>query len=193
MDVLSLLLSQLKDKEAVTQLSGAVKAKPDQVQKLAEVGLPLLLGALTRNASTQEGAQSLNRAIDQHQDDLKGNVAGFLKNVDTNDGSKILGHILGAKDNDVTNKLAASTGMDVNQVKGLLIQFAPLILAQLGKQKKELGSTTRKDLDASAGLSALLGTNDSSDLMNMAAKFLDADGDGDVMDDVGNMLGKLFK
>lgn len=193
MDILNLLLKQLDNKDALDQLGKTVNAKPDQVQKLAQAGLPTLLEALSRNASTSEGAASLNRALDQHQDDDADDVLGFLKGVDPQDGAKILGHILGNKNSTVQNKLASSSGLDISQVSGLLTQFAPLILAQLGKQKKQVNQVSGGFDNLSSGLGALLGGSNSSNLMGLASKFLDADGDGDVMDDLGKMLGGFFK
>jgi hypothetical protein len=78
--------------------------------------------------------------------------------------------------------------MDSNQVSSILAQLAPLVMGFLGQQKKQ------QNLDAS-GISGLL-TNtlgqSGSGMMNMAAQLL-TDKDGNIMDDVGNLMGKFFK
>jgi len=51
-------------------------------------------GALGRNANTSEGAAALAGALDRHQDDQVDDVDGFLNNVNTNKGAKMLQHIL---------------------------------------------------------------------------------------------------
>jgi len=193
MDNLSALLNQLTTKETLSQLGKSVKAKPNQVKKLAESAIPTLMEALGRNASTPSGAQSLNNALEKHQDTDIGDLLGFLKGVDTQDGSKILGHVLGSKETSVENKLAANTGLDITQVAGLMSQFAPLIMAFLGNQKKQTNTNVNGLAGLTTGLGAMLGESGSNDLLGMASKFLDADGDGDVTDDLSKMLGGFLK
>ncbi|MGB4903787.1 MAG: DUF937 domain-containing protein, partial [Saprospiraceae bacterium] len=95
----------------------------------------------------------------------------------------------------VVEGLSKSTGMDTSSIGMMLIKLAPVVMGALGKVKSQQG------LDQN-GLSDLLqGTvSDNSDqnpLLAMAGRFLDKDGDGSVMDDLGNMgmglLGGLFK
>lgn len=192
MDIFSALFNQAMDKDSLKKLGESVNAKPDQVEKLAEVGFPTLLEALTRNAKTKEGAESLDRALDQHKNDNVNDVLGFLKNADTQDGGKILEHILGGKKSSVQTKLASHSGLDQSQVSGLLSKFAPLVMAYLGNKKKS-GLSLNDSSNKSEGLGALLGGLGSSSLLGMASKFLDSDGDGDVMDDIGKVIGGLFK
>lgn len=193
MDILNVLLNQINNKELLGQLGKSVDAKPEQVQKLAQVGLPTLFEALSRNASTKDGALALSKALDQHQNQNVDDVKNFLKHADTQDGSKILEHILGNNNAGVQKKLAASAGLSVNQVGGLLSQFAPMIMAFLGNQKKQKSSSEGTSTDVASLLGSLLGGAGSAGLLGMATKFLDADGDGDVMDDLGKMFGGLFK
>ncbi len=67
MDILDLITSQLNNPDVLNQLGGKVGASPEQVQKLAQLGLPTMLEALNRNTSNPEGAQSLAGALDKHQ------------------------------------------------------------------------------------------------------------------------------
>jgi hypothetical protein len=190
MNIQELIMKQMSNPEILDQLGKTVGANPEQVQKLAQLGLPTMLEALNRNAGTPEGAQALAGALEQHQDTNVDDLAGFLKNVDTQDGAKILQHVLSGKSDRVQNNLARQTGLDGSQVSGLLQQFAPLLLGLLGNQKKE------ENLDAAgvAGLTSQL-TNTlgqsggGGGLMGMAAQFLDADKDGDIVDDLGKLLG----
>lgn len=140
MDLLSMITDQLSDPKVLEQLGSKAGAKSDQAGQVAQAALPLLLKSLQQNARTPEGAKSLNKALEEHQNDSVKDVAGFLKGVDTADGAKILQHIF-SKDNDKVQKnLAKKSGLDVNQVAGLLTQLAPLILGALGNQKKEESS-----------------------------------------------------
>jgi hypothetical protein len=190
MNLLDQLTGQLGDKNALSQLGQSAGADSGQVQQLVQLGLPLLMQAMGKNSSTDEGAQALTAALDQHKDTNVNDIARFLNKVDTTDGAKIVQHVLGEKNETVQNNLAKKTGMDAGQVSSILAQLAPLVMGFLGQQKKE------QNLDAT-GISGLLtntlGQSSNSGMMNMATQLLDADKDGSIIDDVGNMLGKFFK
>jgi hypothetical protein len=192
MDIFKLLNEQMNDRETLDKLGGSVGAAPDQVQQLAQIGLPALLQALGRNAATSEGAASLASALDQHQDDDVDDLDGFLNNVDREDGAKMLQHIFGGNNARVENKLAQKTGMEMNQVSGLMAQLAPLLLGALAQQKKQ------QNVDQS-GITDMLGgllqqsAGSKNNFMNMAMDLLDADNDGSIMDDLGGMFKGFMK
>ena len=192
MDIFKLLNEQMNDRETLDKLGGSVGAAPDQVQQLAQIGLPALLQALGRNAATSEGAASLASALDQHQDDDVDDLDGFLNDVDREDGAKMLQHIFGGNNARVENKLAQKTGMEMNQVSGLMAQLAPLLLGALAQQKKQ------QNVDQS-GITDMLGgllqqsAGSKNNFMNMAMDLLDADNDGSIMDDLGGMFKGFMK
>jgi hypothetical protein len=192
MDIFKLLNEQMNDRQTLDKLGGSVGAAPDQVQQLAQIGLPALLQALGRNAATSEGAASLASALDQHQDDDVDDLDGFLNNVDREDGAKMLQHIFGGNNAIVENKLAQKTGMEMNQVSGLMAQLAPLLLGALAQQKKQ------QNVDQS-GITDMLGgllqqsAGSKNNFMNMAMDLLDADNDGSIMDDLGGMFKGFMK
>jgi len=191
MDLMSLIKGQLNNPGVLNQLGQSIGADSDQVSKLTQLGLPAMLEGLTRNAQTPEGAESLARALDQHQDDSVDDLSGFLDNVDTDDGAKILDHVFGSKNARVQSSLANQTGLDVGQVSGLLTKLAPMLLGALGNQKKE------QNLDASGiasllpSLGGLLGGGPGG--LSGITSLLDADKDGDIMDDIQGLLGKFLK
>lgn len=192
MDILS-ILNSLQDKQAVSQLTKSVGADSNQVKKAVELGLPMLMQAMGNNAKTPQGAASLAKALDQHKDDSLDDVMGFLKGVDINDGKKILGHVFNQKTQTVQKNLAAQTGMSSNQVENLLAQLAPVVLGALGKEKSQKGIDANGLTSMIPMLAGLLGSGSNNDVLGMASKLLDADGDGDIMDDVSNLIGGFFK
>lgn len=188
MDLNTLLSYQLQDKEVIKKISKQVGAQPDQVKQLTDLALPTLLQAMNKNSQTKDGAKSLLNALDQHQDDDVLDLNQFFNNVDTKDGAKIIGHLLGSKEKKVEQGLAIKTGLDMNQVSSLLTMLAPLLLSQLGKQKKQKNGFGVDDLMGMLG-----GFKGSKDVMDMVSGLLDSDGDGDIMDDVSKMLGGYLK
>jgi len=191
MDFMNLIKDQLNNPGVLQQLGQTIGADKDQVSKLTQLGLPAMLEGLNRNAQTPEGAEALAKALDQHKDDNVNDLEGFLYYVDSDDGAKILDHVFGKKNTRVQSNLASQTGLDVGQVSGLLSKLAPMLLGALGNQKKE------ENLDASGvasllpSLGGLFGGNSGG--LSGITGLLDADKDGDIMDDLKGLLGKFLK
>lgn len=192
MDLMELLSGQLGNENVLKQLSKSTGADSSQVQQAMKLGLPALMQAMGKNAASSEGASSLAKALDNHKDDNIDDVENFLKNVDKEDGAKILNHILGSKNPSVQRNLAKQTGLNQDQTSNLMSQLAPLLLGTLGKQK----SSKKVDSSGLAGmLTGVLGSQGKNDnnLMNSVSKLLDADDDGSIVDDLSNMLGGFLK
>lgn len=136
MDLISMLTRQLSDSNVLEQLGKTVGADANQTKKLAEVALPALLGTLQQNAASPEGAKALDKALEDHKDDKVDDILGFLQNVNTADGAKMLQHIFAGKKEEVQTNLAQEAGLEGNQVANLLTQLAPLVIGALGNQKK---------------------------------------------------------
>jgi len=145
-DLVNMLAKQLSDPKVVEQLGKSVGADPKKTQQLAQVALPALMGALQKNAASPEGAKSLNKALEAHKDDKVDDILGFLQNVDTKDGAKILQHIFGGNRDAVQSNLAQKAGLQSNQASDLLTQLAPLVLGALGNQKKQGGQSDLTNL-----------------------------------------------
>jgi len=154
MDILTMITNQLNDPKALEQLSKTTGVKPSQTQQLTQEALPAILAALQQNATTPGGAKSLNKALEEHKDDQIEDILKFLKNVDTNDGAKILQHIFSGRNEAVQADLANKAGVQKNQVSSLLTQLAPLVLGVLGNQKK---TQTGKQGDVMNLLGGMLG------------------------------------
>ena len=190
MDVIKLINEQLTNPDTLRKLGQTVGAQPEQVQKVAQLGLPALLQALGNNAGTSGGAESLAGALEQHKDDNVDDIDGFLNTVNPTDGAKILQHAFAGKNDMVQNNLARQSGLQTGQVSGLMAMLAPLLLGALGNQKKA------QNIDASGlsgMLSGVLGQAGNKGLMGMVTNLLDSDKDGDIMDDVGNLLKGFMK
>jgi hypothetical protein len=197
MNVIELLQGQLDD-NLINQLSQSIGgASPEQTQAAASGIISTLVAGLNKNAASPDGATALVSALDRdHDGSILNDVAGFLlgnhqpENTKTLNGAGILGHILGNNQSNTTAMLGKATGLDSSQIMKLMISLAPMVLAALGKVKKEQG------LDVS-GIGDLLSGSVKSQVnknqeMGLLTRFLDADGDGSVMDDIANMGMKFF-
>lgn len=177
------------------QIGGADRA---QTATAAQSIVSTLLAGLAKNASTPEGAASLNNALERdHDGSLLDNLMGMLggggqaapEQSRALNGAGIINHILGPSQSGAIDMISKMSGLDSNKTGNLMTTLAPMVMSLLGQQKKQQG------LDVS-GLAGLLSNSvgqqrqAGNPLMDMATRFLDKDGDGSMMDDVAGMVGK---
>ncbi len=191
--MLSDILNSSLTSEVLGALAGNLGSDSGSTKSaIFQAALPMLVSALANNSKQSEGAQSLNNALEaDHDGSILGDIAGFLGGGGGS-GAKILGHIFGDKQPQAEEQISKASGLQGSQVASLLVSLAPIVMGALGKSKREQG------LDAS-GLSSYLGAQadaakkeaSGGGLMSMLS-FLDADGDGDIMDDIAAKLGGLL-
>lgn len=155
MALLDMLAGELLGTKSVGELSKSAGASEAQVKQLVTKALPLLLSGMYQNSSTAEGAQALEKALDDHAPDAEKSTAAMLSKADVKDGKKIVQHVLGDNQEEVTKGLAKSTGLSQNQVTTLLGQLAPVVLSLVGNFKKEENSEGKAD---SSNLISVLGS-----------------------------------
>jgi hypothetical protein len=192
MDLMQLLMQQLSG-TGVSQISQQIGAEEGVTNEAIGTALPLLISALARNSSQPTGAQSLERALQDHDGSILDNLPGYLGGgASTSDGAAILGHVLGNNQGNITGAIAKQTGLDSGKVLKLLIMLAPMIMGALGRIQ------AKKSFDSGALSGYLNGQRQqaeaaSPDMMNMLTGLLDSNQDGSIMDDLGNIAGKLFR
>lgn len=194
------LLNQLITKDTIAQLAKSTKADEGQVESLLTSALPVLMQNMANNASTKEGKDSLAKALSQHAAQTNTtNVTTLLKQADTNDGEKILGHLLGGSKNDITDALAAKSGLSNKNTLMLLATLAPVLMGLVGNEKEK---SAKKDdgLDLGDLISVMggLGGKKSGgiDLLDLAGDLLADDSSSkkkkssgiDLLDLAGDLL-----
>ncbi len=198
MDSFESIVKQIGKSDILKQLGDSVNAKPEQVKQAAQLGLPTLMEAMNRNTNNAKGAKSLSKALDAHRgDDLK-NLSRYLDDVDTDDGAKILNHVLGDKKSQIQKSIANKTKLNVSQVGALLVKFAPLLLSFLGKKKEEENLDAGGVSGLTSTLAGLFGGGQSSSsgsgggLLGIASSLLDGKDDNDSGGGLLETLGGLF-
>jgi hypothetical protein len=185
-----LLKGQLPE---ITQQLGADEQSTGSALSAA---LPLLMGALARNASKPEGAESLIGALQKkHDGGVLDDLTAHLRKPDLDDGNGILRHMLGDRRGSVEQGISKTSGLDAAKVSKMLGMLAPVVMGALGK-------AARKDNMDAGSLSGMLGKEHEEmkkavPQMDVLGKLLDWDGDGEVASDLlggvaKGMLGKIF-
>ena len=176
------------------QLAEQVGGNEGQVKNGVMAALPAMLTALSKNTGTEKGAQELNNALEKkHDGSILDNLSGYLSNPDLKDGAGILNHLFGSQTSNVANAVSQSSGLDTNGSMKMLQMLAPVLMGMLGQQKKQ------NNLDAKGlgNLTSMLASNFGSEagasgIMEAVTNLLDANKDGNVMDDIMGMVGKFF-
>jgi len=196
------LLGQQQGDDALGQISQQVGAEPSLVNTAIQAALPAILGGLANNASTPEGAQSLDNALsNDHDGGLLGNLGGLGSLIldqatptpRSADAGGILGHILGNNQGQVAQQASQQSGLPIGQVAQIIMMLAPLVMSYLGQKKQE------ENVGAD-GLGGLLGgllggqqaqaaapQSSGNAMIDMATSMLDSDRDGSSMDDIASM------
>ena len=185
-----------------------------QSQQAIAALLPAISSALKNNTRDPQGLQSLLGALQggQHEQYLD-QPEIYAKPEVRNDGNAILGKLFGSKDvsRAVAGRAAEQTGIGADVLKKMLPMVATMAMGSLSKQTRQpnmasqlaglaLGGGGRQQSGGGGLLGGLLGAalggnsrrqrgyeQQRQQGMGILGKMLDADGDGNMMDDVLGM------
>lgn len=205
------LLGQQQGERAVNEISNTVGADNSMVNTAIQMALPALINGLANNASTPQGAESLNAALDNDHSDGSvlnnlGGLAGMIFGGQQEAASPppqanaggILSHILGGSQGAVAQEVSEKSGLNIGQVAQILMFLAPIVMSYLGQKKQQ--ENVGPD-----GLGGLLGgllgggqtqaaapQSSGNAMIDMASNMLDSDRDGSAMDDIASMAFKYM-
>ena len=194
---LSELLNSAIGQSIVRNVAGQLGVNENQASSAVNMAIPAILAGMTRNARSQDGAVSLNNALEKkHDGSLLENLSGMLQGHTSelqSDGDDILGHVFGNNRTAVEQGIAQKSGVSLSKIGPLLAIVAPIVMAYLGKEKRQTNT-------GAGGLGDLLGgllggatqqrSTTGGGLMDMLGGILDKDGDGNPLDDLlGGFLG----
>ena len=204
--ILDLINSDL-GKQIIGNISNQVGTSESETSSVLTSALPNLVNAMQNNANTESGAGGLLNALlgGKHDGSLLDNLGGMLGNgtINTEDGSKILGHVLGENQTNLESNLSQSTGVSSDKIGMILKMAAPILMAFLANKAKSGNIQNSTDLGGLLG--GLLGGNQQTtgSGSSIVTSVLDQDGDGQLgLNDavtavtkkggLGGLLGKLF-
>ena len=189
-----MLQEQVKE-QLNKQLASKLGVSDSKAQDMIENSLPYLLGGLSKNAQSKEGAASLLEALKSGKHD-EVDAEALVEDPEAGEGAGILKHILGGKEEAAEAAIAKKAGTDPAQAKKTLMVMAPMLMAALGKVVKS------DKLNADKLSEVVTDVTKNKDFggagMKLIMQMLDQDKDGDVKDDlfriaqkwIGNKLTK---
>ncbi|KAF1018882.1 MAG: hypothetical protein GAK30_03445 [Paracidovorax wautersii] len=188
------LLSHLQG-APLQQIAQQIGATPEQTSSAVGSALPVLLGALGRNAAQPQGAEALFGALqrDHAGQDLGSVLGSVLGGGGQGGGASILGNIFGsgAASDRAQEGVGAATGLGSGQAGQLLALLAPIVLSFLANRSAQQG------LDA-GGLGQALGQEgqqlrQQGGVGDLLGQVLDQDGDGKLgLNDLVKLGGSLL-
>ncbi len=158
MNLLEMLGGSLTQDESVDNIARKSKSSKAQIIKLVGIFLPLVITYLTRNARKEGGAKSLAGALGQHRSTAS--MSSQIADADSEDGEKILRHIFGDDEDQITKNMARQTGMDQSQVLSALDAMLPGIMSGISASASKAGASKKSGVDLSDGI-------DLGDIMGM--------------------------
>ena len=212
MNLLDMIMSA-QNGAAVQQAAAQTGMAPAQAQSAIAALLPAISSALKQNTQSPQGLAGLLGALQKgnHQQYLE-QPDVLARPEAVQDGNAILGHLFGSKDvsRAVAGRAAEQTGIDTSMLKKLLPLVATMAMGSLSKQtaapsmKSQLAGLAMQQMlgggAKASGLGGLLGgllggarkqqqqaQASHQQGMGMIGKMLDADGDGNMMDDILQM------
>jgi hypothetical protein len=168
MDITDIIGMVAKQPQVMNVIASQFGLDSNQAGGAVNMIMKALAGGVQNNVQQSGGLDALMGALD------RGNHAQYLDNPNdlsnaTEEGNKVLGHVLGSKD--VSRQLASNveqqTGVGADIIKKMLPLIAMTMMGSMSKNRSALGA------------SAFAGG---------VASLLDRDGDGNPLDDVLKMV-----
>lgn len=126
------MISQHVDQSTVNQLGNQIGADPSTTQRAIAAALPTLFGAMAQHASTPQGEQQVQSAVQSAPAD--GAAA-------PPSGGGLLQSLLGAHEQAAQQQVAQKAGIDTQQAAKVLMYLAPIAIAVLARKHAQQPQT----------------------------------------------------
>jgi len=191
-------LDILKATGGVEAIANQLGIPPALAQTGAEALLPAILGGFGKQGAAQAGSGSPLGGLGSILEQLGG--AGLATNVlgpeptDVDKGNSVLGQIFGSKDvsRTVANHASQGTGIDPALLKKMLPILAMLVAGYLSSGQSGQAQGESGGLGSILG-SILGGGQAGGSSAGGLGAMLDFDGNGNPLDDILGMAGKLMR
>ena len=161
------LLGILTSPDAINHMGKASKMDSSVVSNVLGAALPNLLGGAKEQSQSKDTATSFAEALLSHGKKDTEDLNAFINSVDTEDGAKIVSHLLGGTDADQLDGISRAAGTSNANTLKILALAAPLLMSLLGKQSTQNASNQSASAINSVAGSLLQNVNLGSILTGM--------------------------
>jgi len=183
MDLLGMILDSTNG-DALSKLGGKHNLSNDQTSAVLAQLIPALTGGMQNNLKQDNGLDSLIGALTKGNHERYVDEPDLLEDSNTAfEGNKILGHLLGSKDNSrqLASQVEGSTGISSTIIKQLLPMAATMLMGAMSKNAK------------SSNLLDQLGGNNGGDLVGSLLGSLMGGGNSSSQSGSADLVGSLLK
>lgn len=154
----------------VSQIGKLLGVNEQEASSAIQEVLPMLLQGMQGQAQNKDTQQGFLQALQDHSNDDTSDFTRFLTNVDTEDGAKIVKHLLGSKQEEVAAKAKKKSGLDTKTIMKIMAIAAPLLMSQMGKSAKSKAKTAATSDDMLSIVGGLLDGVDATDVFKIVKK-----------------------
>lgn len=151
----------------IDQIATKLGIDEKQAKAAVKTALPAIVAGLSANASSADGAASLEKALGKHT-----TKSTKLDDVDEEDGKKIVSHVFGSKKEAVEEAAAGKADVTKEIIAKILPIVAPIVLAWLaqkflGGDKTESKASAKEESSGGIGdiLGQLAGSKEGQDML----------------------------
>lgn len=193
MSLINQLAQQLSG-PALEALSGQIGADKQATSNAVTAALPMLMGQLAKQSQAGNTSNIMSMIDTNGDGNIMNDLAGFLGTTENGPAQNILSSLFGGNQPNMENGISKMSGLNSQQSSQLLANLAPVVMGFLSKQKQQNNLDENQVADMlHQEKQHINNAAQENPLMDMANKFLDADGDGSVLDDLANMAGGKSK
>jgi hypothetical protein len=162
-DILKLMIAS----GAVDQISQQTGISANDAANVMEDVLPILIKGMQGQASNKSTQEGFLKALADHGKEDTSDISKFLKKDDTDDGDKIVGHLLGNDKEAVAAKAKKKSGIDTKTILKIMAILAPLLMSKMGSAAKASEKTTVGSIGVADVLDIVGGLSDGVDLKDV--------------------------
>ncbi len=174
------MITDAMTEKVMWEISSKMWLSGDQAWSAISWALPLLMGALSKNANTPEWAEAITKAAAKHDWGIFNKISELAWNPDAGEGAGILKHMLGGDQSNIEQALAAKAWISPDKAGGLLKVLAPMLMWKMWEAQS-----------GGVDIAWLLGQETHN--QNFLEKLIDKDGDGKISDDLMWMWMNILK
>lgn len=165
------MMQMLLNSGSLGQMSQMLGVGEKEASSAVEEVLPMLLKGMQGQAKNKDTREGFLQALKDHSNDDVSDINKYLKNVDTDDGAKIVKHLLGAQQEEVAAKAKKKSGLDTKTILKIMAIAAPFLMSKMGKTaKKETAKSSSDDMMGIVG--GLLDGVDAGDVIKIVGKLM---------------------
>ena len=157
---------------ALEQVSGMLGVDDKSAESAIEVVLPMLLKGMKGQMQNEDTKYGFLQALNDHSKDDTQDLKKAVRNVDVDDGAKIVNHLFGAvEQEEVAAQAKKRSGLDTKTILKIMAILAPILMSKMGKAAKtETEKSSSGDMISVVG--GLLDGVDAKDVVNILGLLL---------------------